>query len=195
MEGRGAQSSLDPGGDAAWSLGWEAHLASKYFHSPNWAVLGRPRLLSRPSSSFGKQGTLSQRPAKAPSSPNGLVSEGASDCLTLSPGQELKVPQWPLVIPVGSSAMWGGEAVLSTQCGGQDALARLFALCVAALPSAPGETGGLASICSSVSHSLGAFNPASQASFMSRKITLALPTVWGFCGEIIYEKVLCKHLR
>lgn len=29
-----------------------------------------------------------------------------------------------------------GEAVLSTQCGGQDALARLFALCVATLPSA-----------------------------------------------------------
>ena len=42
--------------------------------------------------------------------------------------------------------MWGGEAVLSTQCGGQDALARLFALCVAALPSAPGETGGLAAL-------------------------------------------------
>lgn len=54
------------------------------------------------------------------------------------------------------------EAVLSTQRGGQDALARLFALCVAALPSAPAETGGLASICSSASHSLGAFNPASR---------------------------------
>ena len=59
-EGRGAQNSLDPGGDAAWGLGWEARLASKYFHSPSWAVLGRPRLLFRPSSSFGKQGMLSQ---------------------------------------------------------------------------------------------------------------------------------------
>ena len=55
-----------------------------------------------------------------------------------------------------------GEAVLSTQCGGQDALACLFALCVATLPSAPGETGGMASICSSASHCLGAFNPASR---------------------------------
>lgn len=30
---------------------------------------------------------------------------------------------------------------------------------------------------------------------MSKKITLAPPTMWGFCGEIIYEEVLCKHLR
>lgn len=83
------------------------------------AVLGRPRPLSRPSSSFGKQGTRSQQTVR-------LLPTHTVWCLgtpqtwpALSPGQELTVPKWPFILSVGSSATWAGEAVPSPRFSGR----------------------------------------------------------------------------
>lgn len=59
-------------------------------------------------------------------------------------------PKWPFSHLCWQLSHLGrGEAALSTQNGGQGALAHLFALSVAGLPSSPGETGSLAEMSSS----------------------------------------------